>query len=177
MKKASVLRICGLSLIALLFYGFSGWGSHTRDTSDSISHGVPTLTKARVVTISSSGQRLNSFFEGLAHLPSNSLETIVAKNHELRECRRLRTKQSPLAQLLEMPTVYASHGCFPPFPCGGSYWTQFQDACDFNGCGGSFLNTTYDYELGSWCAGYFFDGGHCGPICECGWQSVICWQC
>lgn len=160
-------------LILLIFLVVSMLGitqvfrPHHRDVSTLSGHGIS--------FVSESGQRLPTLFYGALRKDAYSPKAIAAVREKKSHCGATdKTPSIGIAKLLEIPTVHAQ--C-PEGQCGGTRWVQTLEHCNTGGdCGGSYYGTTYD-PMGDPCQGFYFDGLHCGGICECGYESVVCYLC
>jgi hypothetical protein len=158
MRRASLsgLAICGFCSVLIVIVVFAVFRNH-RLHNRAISTAI----------VSSSGQRLNDFFEGTKPDPRYSLGRIQAVRRAVPVCGK--KNSSSLRSLFEITTVYAA--C-PPSNCNGEGWIEFQDECNTGGsCSGMYTNTEPDPMSPD---GFLDPGNHCGRIPQCGCITVTC---
>lgn len=133
----------------------------------------------RIMLVSQSGQKIQSLFDGLPHVPAYSLKQIDLANKKGRPSGSCKlggpAKQSALGRLFGVPVVYAQ-SCFPGL-CGGSHWSLMATSCNTGGpCNGRQFTAVFD-PMADPCQGFAPDSSHCGDDCACGQNDSICLQC
>ena len=134
-------------------------------------------TSKKVISISQSGEKIPSLFDGLPHVPAYSLKQIdLMKKNRPEPCKASGTsKQGALRQLFGISVVYAQ-SCFPG-QCGGTMWTLVTANCEQGGeCVGTYKYAQPD-PMGDPCQGFAPNSGHCGSNCACGQSDEICYLC
>lgn len=152
--RDTVLFGFGAVLFAILVLaGFRHYRPHNRLTTTAI--------------ISSTGQTLNNFFDGIKADSRYSLAYIKA----LRRPACGKQKATSLLSVLEVPTVYAQGKC-PQTECSGDGWDTFRTNCNTGGpCNGTYLDVEPDFDSN---LGYILPGIHCSTEPECGCEAVTC---
>jgi hypothetical protein len=160
MKKAQGLRLLGSCLVLVLLTGALTSAIRNRASAkDSI----------KSVTVSSSGQRLTTFFEGLPHDARYSLKALLAARRALPRCGRKPEEPGIVQSLFGSGVVYAN--CHFA-SCGGDGWVDHYISCDAGGgCSG-----IYDYADNDGLSPYgsYQSIFHCGSLPECGCESPTC---
>lgn len=164
MKRASgLLVLCSGLALAFLMIGVGALA---------IRNHAPTRNSVETTIVSSSGQRIATFFDGLPHSPKSSLKTLLAARSALPKCGKKQEKAGIYQRLFSSPVVHAGGGiCLDTF-CGGTGWVQFNDSCNTGGpCSGNYIRVTYD---GQSSAGFAEFSEHCGTIAACGCFELTC---
>jgi hypothetical protein len=158
MSKSSArhMVLCGFGtvlVVILVLAGLRTYRSNNRPTTTAI--------------VSSSGQPLNNFFDGLKPDPRYSLERI-------RSLKRPACGEKNASSLLRFPdiaTVHAQDKC-PQTECNGQGWDTIRASCNTGGpCNGSYLDVEPDPDSQE---GYILPGTYCQTEPECGCEAVTC---
>ena len=131
---------------------------------------------ARIVVVSSSGQRIATLFEGLQPNPAYSLSRILAVNDQIRRCGSTNSRAEPgmLGRVFGGSVVYAQASCDPSDACLGNHWVDRSANCNTGGsCSGSY-NTTWHDPYQNDGRGFYYTGANCESIPQCGCVSETC---
>jgi hypothetical protein len=132
-------------------------------------HCVPP-SRARILVVSPSGERLISLFEGRPHDPLLALERVQARPTPCSKAES-HTKLPVLAGT----TVHACGTCQPIDGCLGKNWLEESTSCNTGGgCSGSYELAEPDPLRGSPNVGWTRDGTACGGCSECGCAEPTC---
>jgi hypothetical protein len=126
--------------------------------------------------VSPSGQRLETFFDGLPQNSRYSLKRILDANRQVVNCGERNSSPKLLSGIFGQATVHAFSCPDDNGNCKGGNWEQYTNECDTGGgCSGTYEDTRNNPEYPCW--GFTYDGINCGTLAQCGCENLQCYSC